>query len=189
MYIHTYTSRSSLNIPELYIHLWTKTLLLLLLEAQSEHLRTCPQKQAAKRSWKSSWKSTRLRRHVSSVDMFRYDPVYSCVIISEPLKHFKTKSGHTITCISCKIMGVSNQAWEYQPLPGTKACPTSNPRGNYGEKDSTNGMSQPLTLQNDSSHPESSWASPFPNQDTGATSAPGAVFTSSGCSSEAGSPR
>ena len=54
-------------------------------------------------------------------------------------------------------------------------------------KNSTNGMSPPLTLQNESSQPKSAWVGPFPNQDTGATSAWGAVWTpSAGFSSEAG---
>ena len=169
----------------------TKTPVLLQLEALSEHLlQASPQKRAAKRSWSS----TRFCRHVNSVDIIYIHTcvqICFCVLIS---KYFNTIIVlHHVHSFAWKMMWSSKKKlkneWTCQPLLDCRVFPTTNPQRNKG-KNSTNGMSPPLTLQNESSQPKLAWVGPFPNQDTGATSAWGAVWTSSAdCSSEAGCQR
>ena len=165
----------------------TKTPGLLQLEAQSGH-QQASQKRAAKRSWNSTMfnpflQTCQFRGHVST-----YVQMCSCVLIS---KYFNTiiVLHHSHSC-AWKMMWSSIKKLKNdikcQPLLDCRVFPTTNPWKSKG-KNSTNGMSPPLTLQNESSQPKLAWVGPFPNQDTGTTSAWGAVWTSStGFSSEAG---
>ena len=172
----------------------TKTPALLQLEALSEHLlQAAPQKRAAKRSWSS----TRFCRHVNSVDIiyiYIYSYMCSNMFLCLNFNFFNTIIVlHHVYSFAWKMMWSSIKKLKNdikcQPLLDCRVFPTTNPQRNKG-KNSTNGMSPPLTLQNESSQPKLAWVGPFPNQDTGATLAWGAVWTSSaGCSSEAGCQR
>ena len=167
----------------------TKTPALLQLEALSEHLlRASPQKRAAKHSWSSA----RFCRHVNSIP-FRG---HVCIHVQMCSWNISTRSYKIIVlhhlhsfAFHERWYGAQKKSRKCQPLLDARVFPTTNPKRNK-RKNSTNGMSPPLTLQNKSSQPKSEWVGPFPNQDTGATSAWGAVWTpSAGFSSEAGCQR
>ena len=109
----------------------SKTQGLLQIEAQSEHLQA-PQKRAAK----SSWTSKNLGEHVNSIpfrgcveicwDAFRclqfnrFKP-YHCTVLHH--LHFIEDSSNLSS--SKKIPKTKSR--ECQPLPGTRACPTTDP--------------------------------------------------------------